>query len=135
MMHIKTINLPPSERFPCGKRDIKRVLAGLDSLEVTFRHNNMCTPRYARLKFDGTVLANAGILTQRVLAWFHLFPIGRDLYPQSASEEFQELILPGIRTWFVATFKQQDTAFARKEELFVVWHKYSHEMKCIKFNY
>jgi hypothetical protein len=134
-MQIKTINLPSSERFPCGKRDIKRVLAGIDSLEVTFQHSDMHTPRYARFKFDGTVLANAKTSRHWHCSWFNLFPIGRDQYPQFASEEFQESILPVIRNWFVATLNNQSPETAWKEELFVVWHRGTHELKYINFNY
>jgi hypothetical protein len=134
-MHIKTINLPASERFPCGKRDTKRVLAGIDPLEVSFQHSDMRTPRYARFKFDGTVLANAKTSRHWIRAWFNLFPIARDLYPQSASEEFQESILPVIRTWFVASLNNQRPETAWQEELFVVWHREKHELKSINFNY
>lgn len=135
LMHIKSINLPSSERFPCGKRDIKRVLVGIDSLKVSFQHNDLRTPRYEIFSFDGIVIANAKASVNWECAYFNLFQIDRNLYPQSASDEFKESVLPAIRTWIVESLNNQNLETASKEELFVVWHKGIHEIKYLKLKY
>ena len=135
-MSIKTINLPKSECFPCGKKDVRSSLEGSTSISVEFRHNILKTPRYARLSFDGHVLANVGIHRQLDSSHLYIFPIKRSQYSESARADFIKSILPKIRSWIHLEFSKSDTEIsATQEELFVVWKNDCHTLKLVKFNY
>jgi len=133
-MNIKTIKLPQSERFPCTKRSVKESLADLDLISAEFRHSLLRTPRYAKLSFDGHVVANAGVARQRDLAWLYIFPVRQDQYPGSAAQEFQDRILPQLRAWFETEIRKQETACLATEEIFVVWTDGAHMLERVKFN-
>ncbi len=133
-MQIKTIQLPKTQRFPCSKRDVKRSLAGLDLLTVEFRHTLMRTPRYARLSFDGHVLATAGVARRRDLAWLYVFPIPVDQYSDAAATEFEESLLPRLHTWFGSQLATCETGILGTEETFVVWGNETHHLEHVTFN-
>ena len=136
IMSIKTINLPKSECFPSGKKDVRSSLKGLTSISVEFRHTILKTYRYAHLSFDGHVLANAGIHRQSDSAHLYIFPIKISQYSESARADFIKNVLPKIRSWIDLEFRKSDTEIsATQEELFVVWKNNYHTLKLVKFNY
>jgi len=134
-MQIKTINLPKSECFPCGKRDVKNSLDGITIVSVEFRHNILGTPRYSRLSFNGHVLANIGINRRLEIGHFYIFPIPQTQYSEQAQVDFKTNVLPKIRSWIDSELGKGETEISvTNQELFIVWNDNRHTLKLVKFN-
>lgn len=134
-MKFETINLPKSERFACSARELKAAFSDVENLGVYCgvlgKSFSFDSRSKSRPKLEGTVVASAQV-SRDLEAILNLYAIRREVYPERATNEFCDSIIPQIHEWLQFQLAKQRTAVLGVESLLVEWtgreHK-KHEMR------
>jgi hypothetical protein len=135
-MKLKTINLPKSERFACSAKELKAAFSGIENLGVycgalgkSFAFDGSSTNRP---KLEGIVVADAQV-SRELDAHLILYPVRREDYPERATNEFCDLLLPQIRGWLEVQLAKSQTAILGVESLIIEWTGREHKRHEIRF--
>jgi len=134
-MVLKSIKLPPTERFAGSPVLLKRVFGDLEvfsaymgTLRKRFSFDSRCT---RRPKLRGPVVASLAVSRERT-AILQLYAVSTAEYPDDAVETFAVAVLPGLRAWLDWRLARPETAALGHYQMIVEWaageHRY-HELR------
>ena len=135
-MDFRTINLPPSEKFPCSARILKAAFSDVDNLGIycgvlgkTFAFDSRSKNRP---RLTGTVVAQAQV-DRHLAAMLIVYALKNEDYPEKAANEFCSSIIPDVHTWLKAEISKPTTAILGVESLVIEWTGIKHEKHAMRF--
>jgi len=132
------IKLPNTQRFACGRKDIKAAFSQGDIGWVSvgvIKTLKLGTRHFPKPKFQGPVVADLSVgRSEDSKPILCLFPVRIDQYPDAAAEEFRSTILPKMKEWLRLQLTKPDTSRAGNADYFVVeWTGGRHRLHYIRW--
>jgi len=135
-MDLHSVALPKTQRFCVSRADLKGAFADIESVRVhmgslyaKFRFDSRC---HQRPRLDGPVVASISV-SRDLTAIMQVYGVPIDCYSENAAADFEERILPKMRSWLISQLKKQETAILGCEELIVEWTGSEHREHFLRY--
>lgn len=128
-------NLNKLETYATNKRQMKLYFSSEEDTFVSFglkrkfEFDSRC-PRPPHL--NGTVVASVSCSRDKKIS-IYFYPISQALYPQNATTEFHNQILPSIKEWVHNQTSKPETAVLGVEQCIIEWNGKTHLLHHLKF--